>query len=51
MTKIITFIKQKEENNTYAVFLQYRDEYKSYKLERVLLSRKTVYSGISKLIL
>ena len=43
--------KTKGSKHYVCCFLQYQDEYKSYKLERVLLSRKTVYSGISKFIL
>ena len=52
MTKITTFINQSEGNNTFAVF--YKSNLKSaktYKSPRVLPSRKTVYSGISKLIM
>ena len=52
MTKITTFINQSEGNNTYAAF--YKSNLKSaktYKSPRVLPSRKTVYSGISKLIM
>ena len=52
MTKIITFIKSKEGNNTYTVF--YKSNLKSAKIYRpsgVLPSRKEVYSDIGKLIM
>ena len=51
MTKITTFIKPKVGNNTYAVFDKSNlTSAKTYKSQRALPSRKTVYSGISKLI-